>query len=285
MAKEMWRVRKKRRDFIKQLIAHIVLIMVGILFFFPFAWMVSTSLKPDAQIFKWPPQWIPHPFMWSNYPKALTFVPFFLYLKNTLTICIFTVLGVVLSCTLVAYGFSRIQWPGRDILFIIMISTMMLPYQVTMIPMFIVFKKLDWVNTFLPLTVPAFFGNAFYIFLLRQFFMTIPFELSDAAKIDGCSEWRIFWQIILPLAKPALATVTLFQFLGAWNDFMGPLIYLNDQAKFTVSLGLQSFVSSYGTQWGLLNAAATVFTLPIIILFFFTQKTFIQGITMTGLKG
>lgn len=280
-----WKKRKMIRFVSQQTIAHIILILCGLLFLFPFVWMVTTSLKPNAQIFKFPPEWIPHPFMWGNYPKALTYIPFFAYLKNTLLLCVSTLIGTVLSCTLVAYGFSRIKWPGRDVLFLVMLSTMMLPSQVTMIPMFIVFKHLGWVNTFKPLIVPSFFGSAFYIFLLRQFFMTIPFELSDAAKIDGCSEWRIFLQIILPLAKPAIATVALFQFLGAWNDFMGPLIYLNDQTKYTISLGLQQFVSSFGTQWGYLMAASTVFTIPVIILFFFTQKTFIQGIAMTGIKG
>lgn len=280
-----WKKRKMIRFVSQQTIAHIILILCGLLFLFPFVWMVTTSLKPNAQIFKFPPEWIPHPFMWGNYPKALTYIPFFAYLKNTLLLCVSTLIGTVLSCTLVAYGFSRIKWPGRDVLFLVMLSTMMLPSQVTMIPMFIVFKHLGWVNTFKPLIVPSFFGSAFYIFLLRQFFMTIPFELSDAAKIDGCSEWRIFLQIILPLAKPSIATVALFQFLGAWNDFMGPLIYLNDQTKYTISLGLQQFVSSFGTQWGYLMAASTVFTIPVIILFFFTQKTFIQGIAMTGIKG
>jgi len=247
--------------------------------------MISTSLKPPRQIFVFPPIWIPHPLMWSTYLEALNFVPFLLYLKNTLTICISTVIGVLLSCSLVAYGFSRVQWPERNIVFIILLATMMIPYQVTIIPMYIVFNKLGWINTFKPLIVPFFFGTPFYIFLLRQFFMTIPMELSDAAKIDGCSEFRIYCQIILPLAIPALAVVALFQFIGVWNDFLGPLIYLRDQSKFTLSLGLQQFQSGYHTEWAMLMAAATMVTMPIIVLFFFTQKTFLQGISLTGIKG
>lgn len=279
-----WRRRKKRRYWIEQIVNHIVLASLGVVFFLPLFWMISTSLKPPRQIFVFPPVWIPHPLMWSTYLEALNFVPFFLYLKNTLTICISTVIGVLLSCSLVAYGFSRVQWPERNIVFIILLATMMIPYQVTLIPMYIVFNKLGWINTFKPLIVPFFFGTPFYIFLLRQFFMTIPMELSDAAKIDGCSEFRIYWQIILPLTIPALAVVALFQFIGVWNDFLGPLIYLRDQSKFTLSLGLQQFQSGYHTEWAMLMAAATMVTMPIIVLFFFTQKTFLQGISLTGIK-
>ncbi|MCR2821475.1 carbohydrate ABC transporter permease [Lederbergia panacisoli] len=277
---------RKKRHIFKQFTAHIFLILFGISFLFPFVWMLSTALKPEAQMFKWPPEWIPETFMWENFPEALTFVPFALYFKNTLVICVLAVLGTIISSSLVAYGFARIQWKGRNIFFFIMLTTMMLPYQVVMVPLFLVFKEIGWVGTFKPLIVPAFFGtNAFFIFLLRQFFLTIPYELSDAAKIDGCSEFRIFWQIVLPLARPAIATVGLFTFMENWNDFLGPLIYLNDETKYTIALGLQQFIGQYGTQWGMLMAASTVATAPIIILFFFTQKTFIQGISTTGIKG
>lgn len=278
--------RRKKRHITKQFTAHVFLILFGISFLFPFVWMLSTSLKPESQIFKWPPEWIPETFMWQNFPEALTFVPFALYFKNTLVICVLTVLGTIISSALVAYGFARIQWRGRNIFFFLMLTTMMLPYQVVMVPLFLVFKEIGWVGTFKPLIIPAFFGtNAFFIFLLRQFFLTIPYELSDAAKIDGCSEFRIFWQIVLPLARPAIATVGLFTFMENWNDFLGPLIYLNDESKYTIALGLQQFIGQYGTQWGMLMAASTVATAPIIILFFFTQKTFIQGISTTGIKG
>lgn len=222
---------------------------------------------------------------WGNYKEGLAFIPFFTYLKNTLIICFFTVLGTLISCSLVAYGLSRIPWRGRDALFIVLLATMMLPFQVTMVPMFAVFKSLGWLDTFLPLTVPAFLGNAFFIFLLRQFFMSIPVDLSDAARLDGCSEFDIYRRVILPLSKPALATVGLFAFMGAWNDYAGPLIYLFDESHYTLSLGLAMFSSQYGSYWNWLMAVSTVVTVPIILLFFLTQRTFIQGITMTGMKG
>jgi multiple sugar transport system permease protein len=221
----------------------------------------------------------------SNYTRGLVFIPFFQQLRNTLIISIVTVLGTIISCSLVAYGLSRIEWKGRNALFIILLSTMMLPYQVVMVPLFAIFVRLGWVDTFLPLTVPSFMGNAFFIFLLRQFFMTIPKDLSEAAKLDGCSEFDIYHRVILPLSKPALAMVGLWTFMGAWNDFLGPLIYLVDESKYTLSLGLAMFLGQYGSEYGMLMAVSAVVTVPIIILFFFTQRTFIQGITMTGIKG
>lgn len=277
--------KRKILKIIKPLIIHTLLLGFGILFILPFYWLLSTSLKSDQQLFSVPPVWIPKPLMWSNYKKALLSIPFVTYLKNTLFICVTTVIGTVFSCSLVAYSFARINWLGRNILFIVLLSTLMLPYQVTMIPILSIFKKLGWVGSFKPLIIPSFFGNAFFIFLLRQFFLRIPTELSDAAKIDGCSEFSIYARIILPLSKPALATVVLFTFINSWNDFLGPLIYLSHESQYTLSLGLQSFISQHGAEWSLLMAASTVMILPIIILFFFTQKTFIQGITFTGLKG
>ncbi len=275
----------KRRKVLGQIITHVVLIVFGLMFILPLATMVTTALKPDSQIFAWPPIWIPKPRVWSNFPRALTFVPMLTYAENTIIITGLNVIGVLLSSPLVAYGLSRIDWKGRDILFLLIVSTMMVPYQVTMIPVYLLFNSLGWINTYLPLIVPSFFGNAFFIFLLRQFFMTIPRELSDAARIDGGSELGIYAKIILPLAKPSLAVVALFQFIWVWNDFLGPLIYLKDQTSYTLSLGLQQFQSGYQTEWALLMAAATMMTLPIIVLFFLTQRTFIQGITLTGIKG
>jgi len=219
-----------------------------------------------------------------NYTRGLVFIPFLQQLRNTLVICVACVIGTLLSCSLVAYGLSKIDWRGRGVLFMIILSTMMLPYQVIMVPLFAVFSRLGWVDTFLPLTVPAFLGNAFYIFLLRQFFMTIPRDLSEAARLDGCSEFDIYRRVILPLSKPALAMVGLWTFMGAWNDFVGPLIYLVDESKYTLSLGLAMFLGQYGSEYGMLMAVSTVVTIPIIILFFFTQRTFIQGITLTGMK-
>jgi len=259
---------------------------MGFVFSIPFFWLLTSALKPDPQLFKMPPVWIPHPFVWENFPRALTYIPYLQYLRNTAYICIFNVVATLISCSFIAYGFSRIQWPAREPLFMILIATMILPYPVTMIPQFLIFKWLGWVNTFAPLTWPAFTGSAFFIFLLRQFYMGIPMELSDAARIDGCSEFGIYGRIILPLARPALATVGLFSFLGNWNDFLGPLIYLNDQRKYTIALGLYGFLSSTrSSEWALLMAASTVTMLPVIVLFFFTQRTFIQGIALTGIKG
>ena len=222
---------------------------------------------------------------WSNYSRGLKFIDFRQQLTNTLIICTFTVLGTLISCSLVAYGLSKIEWRGRNLLFMIILSTMMLPYQVIMVPMFAIFVWLGWVDTFLPLTVPAFLGNAFFIFLLRQFFLTIPKDLSEAAKLDGCTEFDIYRRVVVPLSKPALAMVALWTFMNSWNDFLGPLIYLVDESKYTLSLGLAMFVGQYGSEYGMLMAVATVVTIPIIVMFFFTQRTFIQGMTMSGIKG
>jgi multiple sugar transport system permease protein len=264
---------------------HGVLVAIGLLFLAPLLWMISSSLKANDQLFVAQPIWVPQPPRWENYPKALNYIPFFTYLKNTLFICGMCVIGSLLSCSLVAYGFSRIDWPGREPLFFVLLATMMLPAQVTMIPSFLLFRWLGWYGTYKPLIVPSFFASAFLVFLLRQFFLTIPKELSEAARIDGASEFTTFARVILPLAKPALATVALFTFLSHWNDFLGPLLYLKDQSKYTLALGLQQFLNAYRSEWGLLMAASTVVTVPIIVLFFFTQRTFIQGIAMTGTKG
>jgi len=269
----------------RRLFVHILLVSFSAIFMLPFLWLVSTSLKPESQIMRWPPVIIPKPITWEHYINGFARIPFLLYLRNTLTICIITAIGTVLSSSLVAYGLSRIPWRGRDLLFILILSTMMLPYQVIMVPMFTIFKVVGWLDTFLPLTVPSFLGNAFFIFLLRQFFMTLPADMTDAARLDGCSELQIYRSIVLPLARPALATVALFTFMNSWNDFLGPLIYLFDDRKYTLSLGLAMYSDQYGSFFGQLMAMSTVITIPIIILFFFTQRTFIQGITMTGMKG
>lgn len=261
------------------------MILMSVMFILPFYWLIATALKSDAQLFVFPPVLIPNPVVWENFVEATKAIPFWTYTKNTLIVAGTTVIGTVLSSSLVAYGFARLQFPGRNLLFAILLGTMMIPFPVTMVPLYLVYKKLGWVNSLLPLTVPAFFGNAFNIFLLRQFFKTIPFSLSDAAKIDGCSEFRIYWNIMLPLVKPALLTVAIFQFQGAWNDFMGPLIYLNKQELYTLALGIQQFQGLYNSQWQLLMAASTLMTIPMIALFFIAQKYFIQGIVMTGIKG
>ncbi len=222
---------------------------------------------------------------WHNYADALQAFPFMRYLCNTLILCVVTMIGTVLSAALPAYGFSRLRWKGRDTLFFILVATIMLPPQVTMLPVFLIFRALGWTGTMLPLTVPAFFGSAFYIFLLRQFFLTIPQELSDAARIDGCNEAGILWRILAPIAKPALTTVALLSFTAAWMDFTGPLIYLHDERTYTLAVGLLAFLGRHSGDWNLLMAAATVITIPMLVLFFFAQRTYIQGIALTGLKG
>jgi ABC-type glycerol-3-phosphate transport system permease component len=263
-----------------------VLLTIGsLVFLLPLLFMISSSLKPAYQVLDFPPKWIPNPVQWRNYPEALSYLPFGRYALNTLTIAAGAITGNLLSCTVVAYGFARLRAPGKNALFMLMLATMMLPYPVTMIPIYVEFVKLGWVNTFLPLIVPAFFGSPFYIFLLRQFFMGIPTELEDAALIDGASRAQIIRHVILPLATPAIATIAIFNFQGVWNDFLPPLIYLHDQSKYTIALGLNFFRSSYDVKWSYLMAACVVTMLPIVIVFFLAQKQFIEGISMSGLKG
>jgi multiple sugar transport system permease protein len=283
----------KARHPLSRLIVHVILIGGSLVFLFPLFWMITTSLKPVSETMLTPPRWIPSTWQFGNYARAVTYgsdvlgyVPFLEYGKNTLLLCVLVVVGAVISNSLIAYAFARLQWPGRDVFFGITLATMMIPFPVLMVPMFALFREFGWVGTFRPLWIPAWFGSAFNIFLLRQFFLTIPRELSDAAVVDGCSQFQVFRYIILPLSKPALAVVALFQFLFTWNDFLGPLIYLTDQRMFTLSLGLQFYQSQHGgTEWHLLMAAATIVVLPIIVLFFFTQRTFIQGVALTGVKG
>lgn len=264
------------------------LIALSIPALLPLFWMVSTSLKGSEQLFSGESlslaSLVPNPVVTQNYPDAIQNMPFLLYLRNTLVICFASVIGAVTSSSIVAYGFAKIDFWGKNVLFMIMIATMALPGQVTMIPVFSLFRSLGWYGSYLPLIIPAFTASAYYVFLLNQFFKTIPTEMSEAARVDGAGEWTIFTKLVLPLSKPALATCALFQFIGSWNDFLGPLLYINDPAKYPLAYGLQQFVSHYGGFYAQLMAAATIFTLPIILLFFFAQKTFIQGIATTGGK-
>ena len=258
----------------------------SIIFLLPFLWMLSTSLKGDSSVFVFPPQWIPKEFLWGNYKDAWTTLPFNQFLLNTCIITFGAIIGVIFSSTLVAYGFARIPFAGSRVWFIILISTMMLPAQVTMVPTFLIFKWLHWLDSFKPLIVPAFFGGgAFFIFLLRQFFMSIPTELDEAAYMDGCTKLGIYWRIILPLSKPALATVVVFSFIAHWNDFLGPLIYLNSESNYTLAIGLSLFQTWHSTAYQLLMAASLLVLLPVIVIFFFAQRYFIEGITLTGIKG
>ncbi|MEP6776716.1 MAG: carbohydrate ABC transporter permease [Chloroflexota bacterium] len=276
---------KSARELSGKLISYTLLTLGSILIMIPVFWMVSSALKPNSQIFIFPPQWIPNPIQWENFVTAMTSLPFGTYFQNTMIIEVGSIVGTVLSCSIVAYGFARLNAPGRNFWFVVLLSTMMLPGVVTMIPVYLIFRQLGWVNTFLPLIVPNFFGSAFFIFLLRQFFMTIPRDFEEAARIDGANTWQVLTRIMLPLSKPALATVTIFTFMGVWNDFMGPLIYLNKPETYTLALGLNFFKGQYVSQWNLLMAASLVMMLPLVLLFFVAQKAFIEGITLTGVKG
>lgn len=272
----------------------IALVIISIGFLLPFLWMLSTSLKTLDSTMVVPPTLIPDPVQVENYGKVLAHPKFnfFLYARNTLTVAVLVVIGTTFSSALVAYGFAKIRFRGRGPLFILMLATMMIPFPVLMVSLFSLFRwmgdftGIQFMGTFRPLWVPAFFGSAFNIFLLRQFFLTIPDELSEAARIDGCSELGIFFRIILPLASPALSVVALFAFMAAWNDFLGPLIYIQRPEQYTLSLGLQAFQSQHGgTEWHYLMAASLLVILPVVVLFFLVQKSFIQGIATTGMKG
>ncbi|WP_260631510.1 carbohydrate ABC transporter permease [Neobacillus niacini] len=264
---------------------YLILILFSLAFILPFLWLISGSLKSSSELFANPPIWIPEVLNWSNFKEAFSAFPFWLYLKNTLIIVVFSCIGAVLSNSLIAYGFSKIDWKYRDAVFIVVLATLMMPFQVIMIPLFLQFKEIGWIGTYYPLIVPHFFGNAFFIFLLRQFFKGIPKELSEAAKMDGANEFTVFWKVILPLSKPILATVVIFQFIEAYRDFLGPLIFLSDNKLYTLSLGVQQIMSQNDPRWGLLMAVGVAMTLPIIIIFFFLQRYFIEGITFTGTKG
>lgn len=264
---------------------YFLLILLGILFIAPVFWMISSSLKPDYEIFAFPIKWWPSEPRWQNYPESLSQLPFGRFAINTLIIALSTIIGHLVSCSIVAYGFARFKAPGSGFFFLVLLSTLMLPYPVIMVPLYIIFSRLGWVNSFLPLIVPAFFGNAFYIFLLRQSFRQIPRDLEDAALMDGATTFQTLWYIILPLARPALATVAIFTFQAAWNDFLGPLIFLHDQSKYTLMQGLSFFRGSYTVNWAYLMAASIVVSLPVILVYVFAQRQFVQGIAFTGRKG
>lgn len=350
-----WKRTKQRKEYIRKATYHLILLTGSAVFLVPFIWLVTTSVKEEDQMSKYPPVWIPTQQVkavvegkqcglstvtiagktlkvaetaefedgtkrvrvlpgqadagktfvvplsklekirefapkWKNYSDALEFLPKethkgLLYVWNTVYITMLSILGTILSSSLVAYSFARLKWPGRDQLFVVLLATMMLPGAVTMIPVFLIFRSLGWIDTLRPLWIPSFFGGAFSVFLLRQFFMTIPNDLEDAAKIDGCSYFGIYWRIMLPLIKPALAALTIMTFMGSWNNFMGPLIYINSPEKMTLAYGLQLFQGAHSAEYGLLMAASTLVMLPVLVTFFFTQRYFIQGITLTGIKG
>ncbi len=283
-----WYASRKRRGQAGRLLLHLVLILAGLTFVLPFIWMISTSLKVSGTEFAFPPQWIPNPALWDNYKTALLdTIPFFSYARNTLIITAGATVGDVLVTSLTGYSYARLRWPGRNIMFLFTLSTLMLPGIVTVIPVFLLMRSLGWIDTFLPLIVPAWAGgSAFSIFLFRQFFLTIPSELDEAARMDGANPLRIWWSLMLPLSAPVLATVAILDVLNSWNDFFNPLIYLNSDSNYTLALGLGQFtVGHNGQLYNLQMAAATAMTIPVIILFFAAQRYFMRGIVTTGLTG
>jgi multiple sugar transport system permease protein len=281
----------KRRKVVRQIVqktfSYGLLLLMAAVFVVPFLWLVITSLKSNDQVFTDPPIWIPQPILWSNYVTALTTpaFPFVRLFGNTLFYVVLTTIGTLISSSFVAYGFSRIRFKGRDLLFAITLSTMMLPGIVTMIPTYVLFKWLNWVGTYAPLIAPAFFGSAFNIFLLRQFMITVPYELTDAALVDGATHIDILWRIMIPLVKPALLVIGVMNIMYIWNDFMGPLIYLSDQNQYPLVMGLYAFRTRFKVEWNLMMAASLATCFPLIVLFFIAQRYFIEGITLTGLKG
>jgi ABC-type glycerol-3-phosphate transport system permease component len=265
---------------------YLLLALVGTMLMAPLIWLVSSSLKDQGKIFILPPEWIPDPIRWGNYRTVFDRFDFARFAWNSAVVTFWSTLGSVVSSAIVAFGFSRLRFPGREKIFLVLLSTVMIPYHVTLIPTYVLFRELQWLDTYLPLIVPAWIGgSAFNIFLLRQFFMRLSFELDDAARLDGASIWQIFTQIVLPQSKPALGVVAIFSFLASWNDFFGPFIYINTTEKYTLPLALRLFQSTESTQWHLLMAASVITAIPCIALYFIAQRYFVQGVVFTGLKG
>ena len=265
---------------LEKVLVRVFLILMSLIFLVPFYWMFVTALKSNTELALTPPTIVPQNWAWDNFVKAFQTIPFATYFLNSVLITTLSVIGAVVSNLIVAYGFACIEWPGRNLVFYLVLATIFIPFPLAIIPQFDMFARLHWINTYLPLVVPSFFGSAFYIFLLRQFLLQVPHDLLDAARMDGASEWRIMWQIVAPMAYPALATVAIFATIGAWNDFMGPLIYLQDDVMQTLSVGLQAFRSTHDIQFNLLMAASIMVILPLVILFFAFQRFFIHGVTL-----
>jgi multiple sugar transport system permease protein len=278
-----WQSQRLQRR-VTHALSHLILIAGTVVMVLPFLWMLSTSFKAPGKTFVYPPEWIPNPIVWENYPNMWTALPFGQFFINSVKIASLTTIGQLVTCSMAAFAFSILKFRGRDILFLLLIATLMIPYQVTLIPTFILFSKIGWVGTHLPLWVPAFWGGAFGTFLLRQFYLTIPIDLAESARIDGASIWQIFRHIYVPLSGPAMAALAIFTFMWSWNDLLNPLIYVTELDQLTLTIGLSFFQNQYGGKWTLMMAGAVVSILPILAIFFFAQKYFIQGIAMTGLK-
>lgn len=282
-----WWESKRFGVLVENAVLYTLLILLSAVFLFPFFWMVTTALKPDYQTFLWPPKWIPDPFVWQNFVDAFSnpLLPFDVFVKNTMIIEVGMIAGRLLSCTLVAYGFARLNAPGKNFLFGILLATLMLPKAAVLVPRYLLFTKLGWVNTFKPLIVPAWFGEAYAIFLMRQFFMTIPRELEEAAVIDGAGTFQVITRIIVPLSVPVLTVITILSFKDIWNEFLDPLLYLNEASKYTVAVGLAYFNGQFNVEMNQLMAASVTMLIPVLVLFFIAQRAFVEGITLTGLKG
>lgn len=275
---------RRTKELVSHGVSHFILIAGALIMVVPFIWMLSTSFKSPGKTFVYPPEWFPRPFVWQNYVEMWTALPFNNFFWNSIKIATLSTIGQLLTCSMGAFAFSVLKFKGRDILFFALIATLMIPYQVTLIPSFILFSKIGWVGTHLPLWVPAFWGGAFGTFLLRQFYLTIPIDLAESARIDGANIFQIFTHIYIPLSKPALATLGIFTFMWRWNDLLDPLIYVSELKQLTLTVGLSFFQNQYGGKWTLMMAGAVVSILPILLVFFFAQKYFIQGIAMTGIK-
>lgn len=285
MAKPQRKRKQGKIPSLEVIFLYAFLIVLAVLFILPIFYLFMGSFKAESELFRVPFKWLPDKFQFGNFINMFSSIPFFKYLKNTMIIVVCNIVGSLLSCSLVAYGFARLRWPGRDKVFILVLITMILPYQVTLVPLFLMFTKMKWIGTFLPLTVTCFFGNPFFIFLLRQFFTGIPQDISEAARIDGAGEFTIFSRLVIPMAKPALTTVAIFAFIRSWNDFLGPLVFLGKDELYTLSLAASMLKSNLDPNWSLLLALGAVMILPVLILFFVMQKYFIQGIAMSGIKG
>lgn len=284
-AAPLGRTKRRARRVAIAAVLYALLALVAVLMLGPFLWMLSSSLKAEGDIFLFPPRAIPNPPQWHNYVETVQAMPFHLFTLNSFKIATLGTVGSVLTCSLAAYAFARLQFPGREKLFVVLLATMMIPGQVTMIPTFLIMKFIGWTNSHNALIAPHFFGGAFGTFLLRQFFLTIPNDLEDAARVDGASHFRIYWQIFVPLAKPALATLAVFVFMGAWNDLVGPVIYLSDIEKMTLTVGLAMFRGYNIVRWHLVMAGAVINVVPILTIYVLAQKYFVQGVTLSGLKG
>ena len=264
---------------------HALLIVSGFTFLVPLIWVLVTSFKRGAEVFIVPVQWIPARPQWQNYLEVFRLLPFAVFIRNTLVITVLGTMGSVVSALFVGFSLSRLRWPGRELVFVMLLATLMLPDIVLLVPTFVIFKTLGWLNTFYPLIIPSWFGGAFYIFLMRQFMMGIPYEMDEAGRIDGASSLRILWQLLAPMSAPAIATVAIFSFLAHYNDFMGPLIFLSSEDKFTLPLGIYWIMGRWGTQWHLVMAASVVSTMPVLFLFTVAQRYFIRGVVLSGLAG